>query len=172
VASQEYPSGYDVAPGTPDRPSLLSILRRRALIVLAVPILAGGAAAAFAFTTERDYESTAKVLFRQTVGAELNGVGFLPNTPDADNLANSNVELVASRSVAAATSRALVPQGDDLSVQEVVDNVSVSTKKDSDVVDAVAALLRRRARSAWPTYTHGRRSTSPPAASRRGQSAR
>ena len=139
VASQEYPSGYDVAPGTPDRPSLLSILRRRALIVLAVPILAGGAAAAFAFTTERDYESTAKVLFRQTVGAELNGVGFLPNTPDADNLANSNVELVASRSVAAATSRALVPQGDDLSVQEVVDNVSVSTKKDSDVVDVVAS---------------------------------
>src|SRR5919112_979511 len=138
VASQDYPTGYDLAPGTPERPSLLSILRRRALIVLAVPILAGGAAAAFAFTTERDYESTAKLLFRQTIGAELNAVGVLPNTPDADNLSNSNVEVVGSRSVAAATSRALQRQGEDFSVEDVVGDVNVSTKKDSDVVDVVA----------------------------------
>jgi Mrp family chromosome partitioning ATPase len=139
MASQEYPTAYDIEPGAPERPSLLSVLRRRALIVLAVPILAGGAAAAFVFTGQRDYESTSKLLFRQTIGAELNAVGVLPNTPDADNLSNSNVDIVGSRTVAAATARSLQAQGVDRSTEQVHDDVAVSTKKDSDVVDIVAS---------------------------------
>ena len=123
----------------PERPSLLSVLRRRALIVLAVPILAGGAAAAFVFSGNRDYESTSKLLFRQTIGTELNAVGVLPNTPDADNLANSNVDIVGSRTVAAATANSLRQQGVDRSTEQVHDDVAVSTKKDSDVVDIVAS---------------------------------
>jgi polysaccharide biosynthesis transport protein len=139
MASQEYPTAYDIEPGAPERPSLLSVLRRRALIVLAVPILAGGAAAALVFTGNRDYESTSKLLFRQTIGAELNAVGVLPNTPDADNLSNSNVDVVGSRTVAAATANSLRQQGVDRSTEQVHDDVAVSTKKDSDVVDIVAS---------------------------------
>jgi polysaccharide biosynthesis transport protein len=138
VASQDYPTAYDVEPGTRERPSLLSVLRRRALIVLVVPILAGGAAAAFVFTDDRDYESTAKLLFRQTITTELNAVGILPNAPDADNLANSNVEVVGSRQVAEATAADLQRRGIDVSTQDVVDDVSVSTKKDNDVIEVVA----------------------------------
>jgi succinoglycan biosynthesis transport protein ExoP len=134
MASQEYPVGYDLEPGAPDRPSLLSILRRRALIVLAVPILAGGIATAFVLSGQRDYESTSKLLFRQTIAADLNAVGLLPNTPEADHQANSNVDVVSSRSVAAATARDL-----DRSVDDVVEDVKVSSKKDSDVVDVTAS---------------------------------
>jgi Mrp family chromosome partitioning ATPase/capsular polysaccharide biosynthesis protein len=153
MASQEYPSGYDIEPGGPERPSLLSVLRRRALIVLAVPILAGGAAAAFVFTGNRDYESTSKLLFRQTIGAELNAVGVLPNTPDADNLSNSNVDIVGSRTVAAATANSLRQQGVERSTEQVHDDVAVSTKKDSDVVDIVAsASSAEGARQLADTY--------------------
>ena len=139
MASQEYPVGYDVEPGAPERASLISVLRRRALIVLAVPILAGGIAAAFVFTSNRDYESTSKLLFRQTIGTDLNALGVLPNTPDADHLSNSNVDVVDSRTIAAATSRALQQRGVHKSVDDVVDDVTVSSKKDSDVVDVVAS---------------------------------
>jgi polysaccharide biosynthesis transport protein len=138
VASQEFPTAYDLEPGTRERPSLLSVLKRRALIVIVVPILAGGAAAAFAFTADRTYESTAKLLFGQTIDNALNSVGVLPSASDPDNLANSNVDVVGSRRVAEATSRDLQRRGMDLSPDDVVDDVQVSTKKDSDVVDVTA----------------------------------
>lgn len=106
--------------------------------MLLVPILTGAAAAALAYANDRDYESTAKLLFRQTIAPELNAVGVLPNSPDADNLANSNVDAVGSRDVAAATAEKLRARGVDVSTQDVADDVSASTKKDSDVVDVLA----------------------------------
>jgi tyrosine-protein kinase len=155
VAPQESATPFEQEPGSRERPSLLSVLRRRALIVLLVPILAGGAAAALVYTDDRSYESTAKLLFRQTITPELNAVGVLPNSPDADNLANSNVEIVGSRAVAAETSRRLGPRGVDLSPQEIADDVAVSTKKDSDVVD-VAATAGSAERAALVADTYAR----------------
>ena len=78
---------------------------------------AGGAAAAFAFATRNTYDSTAKLLFRQTLGAELNALGLLPPTTDADNLALDNVEVVGSRRVADATATRLRALGEDVDRQ-------------------------------------------------------
>ena len=68
-------------PPTREHVSLLAVLRRRALIIVLVMLLAGGAAAAFVFATRDTYESTAKLLFRQTIGPELNAMGLLPGRP-------------------------------------------------------------------------------------------
>jgi succinoglycan biosynthesis transport protein ExoP len=129
---------YGYGPGPREQMSLLSVLRRRALIIIATTILCGGAAAAFAYLYNDTYESTSKLTFRQTIGTELNAAGFLPNTPDADNLAADNVEFVDSRSVAVATSRQLARRGVDMSVDDIESDVTVSKEKDTDVVDIVA----------------------------------
>jgi polysaccharide biosynthesis transport protein len=143
VAPQDFAIPKDVDSGAPERPSLLSILRRRWLIVVIVPLLTGAAAAAFALANERQYESEAKLLFNLTIGTNLNAIGLNPTAPDADHLANSNVEVVGSRDVAAATSDELGQQGLDLSTDDVEDDVTVSAQKDNDVVS-----IRARADSA------------------------
>ena len=35
----------------------------------------------------KDYESTAKLVFLQTIGPQLNALGLIPQSADADNLA-------------------------------------------------------------------------------------
>ena len=128
----------DLASGSPDRPSLFAILRRRWLIVVLVPVLCGVVAAVFALVNERDYQSEAKLLFPQTISTELNSVDLDPTAPDATNLANSNAEVVGSRDVAAATSAQLTSEGTDLSPEDVDDAVTVSTPEDSNIVTVVA----------------------------------
>lgn len=144
MASQEQPSAYGVEPATRERVSLLAVLRRRALIVIGVTILAGAAAAAFAYATRDAYESTAKVLFTQTIGPELNFMGALPTSLDADNLAQSNVDLIGSRRVAAPTAAELRRRGVDISADEVMEDVTVTSERDSDVVDVVASASSAR----------------------------
>ena len=117
---------------------MLAVLRRRALIVVATVLLCGGAAAAFAYASGDSYESTAKLLFRQTIGPEGNALDLQPPYVDADNLAQDNAQLVGSRRVAAATARELRALGADVSVDDVADDVSVTLAKDSEVVDVVA----------------------------------
>ena len=113
----------------------MSVLLRRAPIIILVTLLSAGAAAAFAFAREDDYESTAKLLFRQTIGPELNAQGLLPGAPDADNLAQNNVAMVDSRRVAEATAQEL---GGDISADDVERRRRGRGPKDSDVVDVVA----------------------------------
>jgi succinoglycan biosynthesis transport protein ExoP len=153
VASTETSSTYglDAVPG--EHVSLFSVLRRRALIVIAVTLLAGGAAAAFAFTSKDSYQSTAKLLFRQTIGPELNALGFLPSPADADNLAQNNAQVVGSRTVAEKTARELQGRGVDMSADDVENDVTASTAKDTDVVDVVStATSARRAALLASTY--------------------
>jgi succinoglycan biosynthesis transport protein ExoP len=138
VASPDASLRYDAEPPSREHASLLSVLRRRAWIVVAVTLLAAGAAAAFAYATRDTYESTAKLTFSQTISPELNVVGLLPTSLDADNLAQNNVELVGSRRVAVATAQELRSRGLDVSADDVAGDVSVSGEKDSDVVDVVA----------------------------------
>jgi capsular exopolysaccharide synthesis family protein len=114
------------------------VLRRRALIIVVVTLLAGGAAAAFAYATRDSYESTAKLLFSQTIGPELNALGLLPGTPDADNLAQNNVQVVDSRRVAVETARELQARGQDISVDDVDEDVTVTSARDTDVVQVLA----------------------------------
>jgi polysaccharide biosynthesis transport protein len=134
--------------------SLLSVLRRRALIVIVVTLLAGGAAAAFAYATRDSYESTAKLLFSQTIGPELQAMELLPGTPDADNLAQNNVQAVGSRRVAEATSQRLAAQGFDISVDDIQEDVAVTGARDTDVVEILAhATSARRAAQLANAYT-------------------
>lgn len=154
MALSDRSSTYGVEAPARDQASLLSILRRRALIILAVTLLAGGAAAAFAYTSRDSYESTAKLLFRQTIGPELNALGLLPGAPDADNLAQNNVQVVGSRRVAAATARELESRGVDMSVDDVADDVSVTSANDTDVVNVTAeATTAQRAALLAATYS-------------------
>ena len=118
--------------------SLFAVLRRRASIIVIVTLLCGAAAAVFAYANRDSYESTAKLLFRQTVSPGLTGIGFPVGAPDADNLAANNVELVDSRRVAVATSRDLGRAGVELSPDEVEDDVFVGGAKDSEVVNVTA----------------------------------
>jgi succinoglycan biosynthesis transport protein ExoP len=114
------------------------VLRRRALIVVATALLCGGAAAVFAYANSDSYESTAKLLFRQTIGPDATALGLQPAYADADNLANNNVQLVGSRRVAVSTARELRSLGADVSADDVENDVSVTGTKDSEVVDVVA----------------------------------
>jgi succinoglycan biosynthesis transport protein ExoP len=103
-----------------------------------VMLLAGGASAAVVFLKSDTYESTAKLLFRQTIGPELNAIGLLPGAPDADNLAADNVEVVGSRRVAVATSDALRQRGIDKSANDIQKDVTVFAPKDVEVVSVTA----------------------------------
>jgi capsular exopolysaccharide synthesis family protein len=143
LASTENSTQYGLEPATREHVSLLGVLRRRAWIIVLVTLLAGGAAAAFAYATRNTYDSTAKLLFRQSIGAELNALGLLPGTYDADNLALDNVEVVNSQRVADATAAKLQALGEDKSGKDVADDVTVKLAKNTDVVDVVAKATDR-----------------------------
>jgi polysaccharide biosynthesis transport protein len=147
VAPAENSSTYGLDTPTREHVTLLSILRRRALIVIAVTVLAGGAAAAFAYATRDSYESTAKLLFSQTIGTEQQALGLIPGTPDADNLAANNVQSVGSRAVAVETANQLKTQGIEMSVDDVQNDVAVTGARDTDVVN-VAAKAKSAKRAA------------------------
>ena len=56
------------------------VLRRRGSIIVAVALLTGAAAAALAQLSRDTYESTATLVFRQTIAPQLNSIGLIPNT--------------------------------------------------------------------------------------------
>lgn len=138
MASADQTTNHPSEPAAQGGSSLIAVLRRRAWVVVLVTLLTGAAAAAFAYSNRDSYESTAKLLFRQTIGPELNAVGLQPGAPDADNLQQNNVELVSSRRVAAATARELGTRGVEASVDDVRSDVVVAGRKDSEVVDVTA----------------------------------
>jgi uncharacterized protein involved in exopolysaccharide biosynthesis len=139
VPASEDQTTHSLEPTPREHVSLLAVLRRRALVIVLTTILCGAAAAAFAFSDRDSYESTAKLLFRQSIGPELNAVGLDPTSPDADNLAKNNVEVVASRRVAEATAQDLQRRGLDMSADDVEDDVRVTGTNDSEVVEVVAS---------------------------------
>ena len=111
MPNSEHPNDYGSAVGTRDSPSLFAVLRRRAWIIVAVALLTGATAGAYAYLNKETYESTAKLLFTQNVGPELNSLQFQYPAPDADNLAANNIQVVGSRRVAVAAARDLRRRG-------------------------------------------------------------
>ena len=148
MPSKELSSTYGVEQAPHENASIFTVLRRRALIILVVMLLAGGASAAVVYLKSDTYESTAKLLFRQTIGPELNAIGLLPGAPDADNLAADNVEVTASRRVAVATSAALRERGIDKSANDVENDVTVFAPKDTRGRECHGVGRLPRARSA------------------------
>jgi tyrosine-protein kinase len=147
MATRESTNTYALEPAARPGLPLLAVLRRRAWVVVLVTLLAGAAAAAFSYANRNSYASTAKLLFRQTIGPEVGALGLLPNTPDADNLTANNVQVIDSHRVADATARELRILGTRMSAEDVDGDISVSAKKDSDIVDvrATATSARRAA---------------------------
>lgn len=119
--------------------SPVGVLWRRAPLVVLVVLLSAGAAAAFAYWGGERYESTAKLLFRQTIGPEQNAQGLQPGAPDADNLAQDNAARVDSRRVAVAAAAELSGRGVEMSADDVDRDVTVAGHNDSEVVDVTAA---------------------------------
>lgn len=115
--------------------SILATLRRRAVIIVLTTLLVGGAAAAFAYLRPSRYQTTAELLFNQTIPTELNALGLNPATPNADKLAADNAAFVGSRRVAIRATQLLA---DGTGVDSVQKHVSVPAPKTSDVVDVVA----------------------------------
>lgn len=150
MPSSENQPAYGLQSSSGDHVSLPAVLRRRALIVVVTALLCAGAAAAFAYVSRDSYQSTAKLLFRQTIGPELNAIGLQFAAPDADNLTQNNVQLTDTRGVALATAEEL---GGGVSADDVEDDVEVSGNKDSEVVNVVAsATSAQGAASLATTY--------------------
>jgi capsular exopolysaccharide synthesis family protein len=128
--------------------SLLSTLRRRLLIILLTTLLVTGAAAAFAYVGRNHYQSSAELLFNQTIGPDLNAIGLLPVAANADKQALDNVAYVSSRRVAQVAGRKL-----HVSTDSVQSDVAVSGGKTNDVVNVSAtASSARRAAQLANTY--------------------
>jgi tyrosine-protein kinase len=144
VTTRSTSTYYEAEPKQSTGASVLGVLRRRILLVLMTILLCGAAAAAFAYSAADRYESTARLVFQQTVGPELRALGLLPNTPDAQNLSADNVAVVGSRRVAVAAAAELRRTGRDVTAEDVVDDVKVSSPKDSDIVDIVASASSKR----------------------------
>ncbi len=115
--------------------SILPALRRRALIIVMTTLLAGGAAAALAYLVQNTYQTTAELLFDQTIGTELDALGLIPPTPNADNLAADNAAFVGSRRVAVLAAHRL---GHGTTADWVQNHVTVPAPKTTDVVQVVA----------------------------------
>jgi succinoglycan biosynthesis transport protein ExoP len=141
MASADDRAAYGLQPPPGEHVSLPAVLRRRALIIVVTALLCVAAAAAFAYVNRDNYESTAKLLFRQQIGPELSAVGIQVASPDADNLAQDAVGLTGARRVAQTTADDL---GGGVSVQDVEDDVTVSGNQDSEVVDIVASATSAR----------------------------
>jgi succinoglycan biosynthesis transport protein ExoP len=138
MASAGESTTYGLEPAPRQQISLVAVLRRRALIVVATTLLCGGAAAVFAYANRDTYESTAKLLFRQTIGPEATALGLQAPYADADNLALNDAQLVGSRRVAAGTAQELRTLGADVSADDVQNDVTVTGTKDSEVVEVTA----------------------------------
>lgn len=153
MRSSENGSTYGLEPQSHQSPSLLGALRRRWPIIVITMLLAGGAAAAFALASNKDYESTATLIFRQTIAPQLNSIGLIPNTVAADHLAQDNTERVASKTVAVDTSNELKARGVNMSPDDVQNDVKVTGDKTSEVVK-VTGSASSASRAALLTNTY------------------
>lgn len=129
---------YDQTPSTtPDGSSgsVLAALQRRLPIIIITALLVTAAVTAFAYRSRNNYQSSAQLLFGQTVGPELNALGLMPVAVDAASQAANDTALVASRDVAALTARSIGPGFSRTSVQN---DVVVTGAKSGQVVTVTA----------------------------------
>lgn len=114
----------------------LSILRRRAGIVLACALLVPAVALAVSLAQEKRYTATASLLFRDpALDEKLFGSTFIQQSGDPAREAATNLRLVSLDVVAARTARALGGRLDTGAVAEAVD---VTAEGQSDVASVSA----------------------------------
>ncbi|MEO8716302.1 MAG: hypothetical protein ABI369_14950, partial [Acetobacteraceae bacterium] len=115
--------------------SVLAALRRRLPIIIITAVLVTAAVTALSYRSRNNYQSSAELLFGQTVGPELNALGLLPVAVDAASQAANDTALVASRDVAARTALTMGPGFTRTSVQN---DVVVTGAKSGQVVTVTA----------------------------------
>src|SRR5437870_7680624 len=116
--------------------TLIRTLRRRAVLIAICTVLVPGAALALSLAQEKQYSTTASLLFRDPQFDQklFGSTVFAPSTDPAREAA-TNVKLVSLEVVAARTSRALHGA---LSPNEIGNRVSVASAGHSDVASITA----------------------------------
>lgn len=116
---------------------ILSVMRRRARIILICTFAAGLAALAFSLLQEQKYEASASLLFREPkFGLNIFGESATdPPATDQERQAATNVELVNQDAVAVGTAKAM---GEGFTAADVRSQVEVAESGDSDIVTITA----------------------------------
>jgi capsular exopolysaccharide synthesis family protein len=114
--------------------TFLRVLRRRWAVIAVCALAACGAAVALTAMQEKEYESSAKILFRDP-GLEQIAMGA-SGPEDPLRAATTNLELGELRVVAARTAKRLQSPGVD--PDEVSSSVSVDASSDSDLAEVSA----------------------------------
>jgi capsular exopolysaccharide synthesis family protein len=114
--------------------TFLRVLRRRWAVIAVCALAACGAAVALTAMQEKEYESSAKVLFRDP-GLEQTAMGA-SGTGDPLRTATTNLELGGVRVVAARTAERLRSPGVDLAAVSSSVNIDASSNSDLALVSA------------------------------------
>jgi capsular exopolysaccharide synthesis family protein len=126
----------------------LAMLRRRKWYVLVAVACAVGAALAFSFVQESRYEATAKVLLSQNPAGALSG-GLTDGYQDPNRLAKTQLEIARVPALAERVIRKLGLHG--VTPSEFLDNSSVTSRADADVLDFRVEAGRPEDARAWTT---------------------
>jgi polysaccharide biosynthesis transport protein len=132
--------GYYTGPGlrqarnTSALREFFRVLRRRRLVVIICLVLVPAVALAWSLTQEKEYESTAALLFRTAaLDQSLPGSSLLSNSEDPTRAAETNVNLVSLGKISERTANAVDVPG--VTAPYVADSVSVSLKGESEIAD-------------------------------------
>ncbi len=136
------------APTRSELERVLSILRRRAGIIALCVLVVGAAALGASLLQQKEYQSTASLLFRDPGFADALFESSAPVTGgDASREAATNVQLVGLDTVAARTAATLRGEGGgpgpdrslaDVTEKEVKNMIAVSGGGESDIVSVTA----------------------------------
>ena len=118
--------------------TFLRVLRRRWAVIAVCALAACGAAVALTAMQEKEYESSAKILFRDP-GLEQTAAG-VSGPEDPLRAATTNLELGGVRVVAARTAERLRSAGVDLAA--VTSSVEVDARSNSDLASVSATTSR------------------------------
>jgi succinoglycan biosynthesis transport protein ExoP len=117
-------------------PAVVVALRRRLWMIIACAVLVPAAALAFSFLQEKQYSTSASLLFRDPqFDQKIFGSTVFQPTSDPNREAATNVKLVSLNVVAARTAKAL---GTGISPGEVSGKVTVASAGQSDVANITA----------------------------------
>ena len=121
--------------------NLLSILRRRFLIILACCVFVPAAALSVSLRQEKNYTASSLLLFRDPAfDQQLFGSTVLPQSNDATREAATNVRLVSVNSVAERVARraAIRSARPTITVDEVAGAIRVRPEGQADVASVIA----------------------------------
>ena len=122
---------------TLDFEKILSVLRARALLIVACSVLVAASAYAFSKAQPKEYRASAKLLFREPdlrqITSSIGGVSAAPTNQLRDT--NTNVQLITVRGVATRAARAL---GDGTTADDLIGHIEVTSDGDADIATVTA----------------------------------